>query len=85
MEVVAVGRVIDSVQVERQVARRRVEGRNELVDEDVPQPLEGLDRDGVLEAGHGGLAGQVVGVGAAAGEELEHGSARRVSWSFWSA
>jgi hypothetical protein len=81
---VPVGRVIDGVQVEGQVARRRVEGGDELVDEDVTQPLERFDGDGILEAGQGGLAGQVVLLRGAVSDELETGSARRVSWSFWS-
>jgi hypothetical protein len=66
------------------VARRLVEGGDELVEEDVTQALKGRVGDGVLEAGQRGLAGQVVVVGRAAGDELEDGSWRRVSWSFWS-
>jgi hypothetical protein len=69
----AVGRVIDRIQVERQVARRLVEGGDELVKEDVTQPLERLDRDGVLEAGQCRLAGQGVAIGGASGDELEDG------------
>src|SRR5262249_43902310 len=45
----------------------------ELVEEDVTQPLEGGDVDGVLEAGQRGLAGQVVVLGGAGGDELEDG------------
>jgi hypothetical protein len=48
---VPVGRVIHGVEVERQVAGRGVEGGDELVNEDVTESLEGLDRNGVLEAG----------------------------------
>jgi hypothetical protein len=80
---VAVRRVIDGVEVERQVTWRRVEGGDELVDEDVAQPLEGPDGDGVLEAGRRRLAGQVVVLRGAVGDELEAGAARRLSWSFW--
>jgi hypothetical protein len=69
----AVGRVIDGIQVEGQVTRRALEGGDELVEEDVTQPLEGGDGDGLLEAGQGGLAGQFGLVGGAAGEELEDG------------
>jgi hypothetical protein len=35
--------------------------------------LQGRDGDGVLEAGQGGLAGQVVVLGGAVGQELEDG------------
>jgi hypothetical protein len=70
---VAVRRVIHGVQVERQVARRPAEGGDEQVEEDVAQPLEGLDRNGILEAGQGRLAGQVWVVRGAVGEELEDG------------
>ena len=69
----AVGRVIDRVEVERQMARRRVEGGDELVEEDVARPLEGLDGDGVLEAGQGGLAGQVVLLRGAVSDQFEDG------------
>jgi hypothetical protein len=69
----AVGRVVHGVQVERQVARRCVEGGDELIDEHVAQALEGLDADRVLEARQGGLAGQVVILGRAVGDELEDG------------
>ncbi len=69
----AVGRVIDGVEVERQVARRRIEGGDELVEEDVAQPLEGRDGDGVLEAGQRWLARQLRVVRGAVGEELEDG------------
>src|SRR5262249_2563861 len=48
-------------------------GGDELVEEDVAQALEGLDGDGVLEAGQRRLAGQVVLVGGAVGDELEDG------------
>jgi HKD family nuclease/diadenosine tetraphosphate (Ap4A) HIT family hydrolase len=68
---VAVGRVIDRVQVERQVRGRGVEGGDELVKEHVAQPLEGFDADGVLEAGQRRLAGPVVIPGRAVGQELE--------------
>jgi hypothetical protein len=68
---VAVGGVIHGVQVEGQMARRCVEGGNELVEEHVTQPLQGLDRDGILEAGQGRLAGQVIVFGRAVGHELE--------------
>jgi hypothetical protein len=68
-----VGRVIDGVQIERQVARRAVEGGDELIDEDIAQALEGLDGDGVLEAGQRRLAGQVVVVRGAVGDQLEDG------------
>ena len=76
------GGVIHGVQVERQVTRRALEGGEELVEEDLTQPLEGLDADGVLEAGQRRLAGQVGGVGALSGTSLKTGWARRVSWSF---
>src|SRR5262249_59295317 len=69
----AVGRVIDGVQVERQAARRPGERGDELVDEEVAQALERGDADGVLEAGQRRLAGQVVPVRGAAGDELEDG------------
>jgi hypothetical protein len=46
-----VGRVIHGVQVEGQVSRRDIEGGDELVEEHVAEPLEGLDGDGILEAG----------------------------------
>ena len=36
-------------------------------------PLEGLNGDGVLEAGQGGLAGQVVVLRGAVGDQLEDG------------
>jgi hypothetical protein len=68
-----VGRIIHGVQVESQVPRRALEGGDELVEEDVAQPLQGRDRDGVLEAGRRGLAGQTVVLGGAVGEELEDG------------
>jgi hypothetical protein len=70
---VAVSRVIDGVQVEGQVTRRGVEGREELVNEDVAQLLEGRDGDGVLEAGERRLAGQVAIVRRAVGNEFEDG------------
>src|SRR5262249_17982266 len=70
---VAVGRGIDGIQVRGRARRRGVEGGDELVEEDGPQALEGLDVDGVLEARQGGLAGQVVAVGGAVGEQLEDG------------
>jgi hypothetical protein len=78
------GRVIDGIEVERQVAGRAVKGSNELVEEHVAQAPEGLDGDGILEARQGGPAGQVVVLGGAAGASLKTGSLRRVSWSFWS-
>jgi hypothetical protein len=53
------------------VARRRGERGDELVEEHVAQALEGRDRDGALEAGQRRLAGQVVLVRGAVGEELE--------------
>jgi hypothetical protein len=68
-----VGRVIHRIQIEREVTRRRVEGGNELVEEDVAQSLERFDGDGVLEAGQGRLAGQVMILGRAVGDELEDG------------
>ena len=68
-----VGRVVHGVEIEGQLAGRRLEGGDELVEEDVAQPLEGSDGDGVLEAGQGRLAGQVVILGGAVGEELEDG------------
>jgi hypothetical protein len=71
---VAVGRVIDRIEVERQVTRRGVEGGDELVNEDIAQPLEGLDADGVFEAGERRLAGQVVPVRGAVGDDLEDGA-----------
>jgi hypothetical protein len=43
------------------------------VEEDDAEPLERLNRDGVLEARQRGLAGQVVVRRGAAGEELEDG------------
>jgi hypothetical protein len=70
---VAMRRVVQGVQVEGQMAGRRLERRNELVEEHVAQPLEGQDGDGVLEAGQRGLAGQVAVFGGAAGDELEDG------------
>ncbi|HKI31791.1 MAG TPA: hypothetical protein VKA46_07975 [Gemmataceae bacterium] len=69
----AVGRVIDGVQVERQMARWGVKGGDELVEEHVPQPLEGLDGDRILEAGQRRLTGQVIVLGGAVGDELEDG------------
>jgi hypothetical protein len=44
-----------------------------VVEEHVAQPLEGHDADGVLEARQRRLAGQVVVLGRAAGDELEDG------------
>jgi hypothetical protein len=66
-----VGRVIHGIQVERQVTGRGVEGGDELVEEDVMQPQEGLDADGILEARQRGLAGQVVVLRGAVGDQLE--------------
>jgi hypothetical protein len=63
----------DEVQVKGQVTRRRLEGRDDLVEEHVPQSLEGGDGDGVLAAQQGGLAGQVEVLRGAVGEELEDG------------
>jgi hypothetical protein len=68
---VSVGRIVYGIEVERQVTRRTLEGGDELVEEHVAQPLEGRDRDGVLEAGQRGLAGQVVLVRGAVGNQLE--------------
>src|SRR6266545_4477325 len=59
----------------RQVARRCGEGGDELVEEDITQPLEGLDGDGVLEAREGGLTRQVRVIRGAVGDELEDGIA----------
>jgi hypothetical protein len=68
----AVDQVIDGSESERQWARRRVEGGDELVEE-----------DGVLETGRGWL-----GRSSPSGERWERSmkkdSERRVSWSFWS-
>jgi len=69
----AVGRVIDSVQVQGQLGRGRGKGSDKLVDQDIAQPLQGGNVDGVLEAGQGGLAGQVGVRGGAIGEEFEDG------------
>jgi hypothetical protein len=69
----AVRRVIDGVQFERQVVGRALEGGEELVEEDVTQALEGPDGDGVLEAEQRGLAGQVAILRRAVGDELEDG------------
>jgi hypothetical protein len=70
---VAVRRVVHGVEVEGQVAGRAVEGGDELVEENIAQPLQGRDRDGVLEAGQGRLAGQVAVLGGVVGDELEDG------------
>src|SRR5581483_4697086 len=68
---VPVRRVVDGVEVEGQGGRRLGERGDELVDEDVPEPFEGGNGDGVLEAGQGGLTGQVRPVRGAVGDELE--------------
>jgi hypothetical protein len=49
---VAVGRIVHGIEVERQLTGRGIEGGDELVNEDVAEPLKGLDGNGVLEAGH---------------------------------
>jgi hypothetical protein len=46
----AVDRGIHGVQVERQVARRSLEGSDELVEDHVAKPLKGLDAVAVLKA-----------------------------------
>jgi hypothetical protein len=70
---VPVGRVPGRVPVEGQVAWRALEGGDELVEEHVAQPLQGLDADGVLAAGQRGLAGQVAVLGGAAGDDPADG------------
>jgi hypothetical protein len=55
------------------VARRRVIGGDELVEEDVAQQLERQDGDSALEAGQGGMAGQVVLLGRVVGDVIEDG------------
>ena len=52
---------------------RSVERLEEHVDQDVPQPPEVADRDGVLEPREGRLAGQVGIIGQPIGDELEDG------------
>jgi hypothetical protein len=69
----AVRRVVEGVDVEREVPRRRVEGLEEQVDQDVAEPPEVGDRDGVLEPREGRLAGEVGPVGEPVGDELEDG------------
>ena len=68
---VAVGGVIDGVEVERQAARRDREGVQELADEELAEPFERGDGDRILEPREGGLAGQVRPVGTATEEEFE--------------
>ena len=68
-----VRRVVEGVEVEGEVRRRRVEGLEEQIDQHVAQPPQVGDRDGVLEPREGGLAGEVGVVGESVGEELEDG------------
>jgi hypothetical protein len=70
---IAVGRVIDGVEVEGERDGWFGEGRDELIDEDVAEPPERRDVDEVLEAGECGLTGEVLVVGRAVGEEFEGG------------
>jgi hypothetical protein len=69
----AVRGVIHGIEVEEQVARRRGERGEELVDQGVAQAFQRGDVDGVLKARQGGLAGQVGVGGQAAGNEFEDG------------
>ena len=68
-----VRRVVEGVDIEREVVRRRVERLEEQIHEHVAEPPQIGDGDGVLEAGEGGLAGQVAVLGEPVGEELEDG------------
>src|SRR5262249_31992926 len=86
------GRIIDGIEVQEQLPGRYGEAGDELVDQHIPQALQGGDRDGVLPARQGRLAGQG-GVGRLASSglvgrrpaaSLKVASVRRASWSCWS-
>ena len=66
-------RVVEGIEVEREVVGRRVERLDEQIDQHVAQPPEVGDRDGVLEPRQRGLAGEVGIVGESVGDELEDG------------
>ena len=51
--------VVEGVDVEREVAGRLVEGLDEQIHQDVAQPPQVGDRDGVLEPREGRLTGEV--------------------------
>ncbi|ODU00265.1 MAG: hypothetical protein ABS79_03655 [Planctomycetes bacterium SCN 63-9] len=67
----AVRRVVEGVEVEREVPRRLVGRGEELIDQGITRSPEIGDRDGVLEPRERGLAGEVGFVGSPAGDELE--------------
>ena len=67
------GGVVEGVDVKREVARRGVERLDEQIDQEVAEPPEIGDRDGVLEPRERGLTGEVKVIGEPAGDELEDG------------
>ena len=66
-----VGGVVERIDVQRQSCRRPVERRDELIDQEILQPEEGSDIDGVLETRQRGLTGQLGIVHRAVAEKLE--------------
>jgi hypothetical protein len=64
--------IVEGVQVQGERGLRSIKGRDELIDQHVPQPPEIGNRDGVLEPGERGLAGQVLRiVRKTVGDQLE--------------
>jgi hypothetical protein len=74
-----VRRVVERVDVEGEVPGRLLEGSNEQIDEDVAQPPQAGDRDGVPEPREGRLTGEVRAVGGPIGDELEERARSEVS------
>ncbi len=69
----AMGGIVEGVDVQREMARRLVKRLDEQVDQHVAEPPQVGDRDGVLEPREGWLAGEVGVIGQAVGNELENG------------
>src|SRR5579864_5912049 len=68
----AVGRIIDGVQIEGEPSRRHDERGNELIDALVTQPFQRGNRDAVFEPRQGRLAGKVEVVGVPIRDQLEY-------------
>ncbi len=68
---IAMRRIVEGIEIEREVRGGRLERLEEQVDQDIPEPPQVRNREGVLEAGQGRLTGQVGKLRETIGDHLE--------------